>query len=391
MAYIPHEKMTVNWSDPTQQTNESFIITLPWVTMEVDVTPEDKNWITEAITHLYTDPLNENVQKFIKGLNEYPVSYIQPRKLNEFEEQIALGSLDPTIDYSTPLSLLSTFVAHDPVLQRDANSEWIWDHEKILNKARIEGTDLYDPLSFVTYAICYRLEWESTSWVGQDAFGTFLEALLQQDEKQFFQAMGWITKQAWYITSVFCSAMEPALSHFSPKGKEFLKHYLADEVGHHKFMEQVFRDLGLDKDDFPIEAGSKWLMTAYKRAATLSPLASTTMVNIFEVGYDTGQESTARLLSLSSKPQAARGFDLHHKINMDHRHCDIPIHLASYLAPQTRSHALLTLGLFELSSILFDRMEQRLVKNLGNHEIINMLGNKMEKVNDVYSTLDIRP
>lgn len=377
MVHIPYEKMTINWIEPTQSINDSFIVTLPWVTMEFDVTPHDKKWIYEAASYLHTKPLNRNVQKFLGQIKGYPVSYAKPRPLKYFEGLTSENSLGLDIDYSTPLSLLSTFGDCDQVLHSDVNPKWMWDQEKILEKARIEDTDLYDPLSFVTYAICYRLEWESTRWVGHDGFGIFLETLLNKDEVKFFQAIGWIAKQAWYITSAFCPAMNPALSHLPAAGKDLLSHYIAEEQGHYKFMENVFKELDFDKDLFPIEAGSIWQMTSFKQAAVSSPLAFTTMINIFEVGYDEGQEPTARLLSLSSRPRAARGFDLHHRVNMRHRHCDFPITLASYLAPQTRSHALLTLGLFELSLCLFDRMEQRLVRELGNDEMITFFRNKM--------------
>ena len=61
---------------------------------------------------------------------------------------------------------------------------------------------------------------------------------------------------------------------------------------------------------------------------------------------------------------AAHGYDLHYKINREHRHCDMPLSFVPSLAPQTRSHALLALGAFGLTSIFFERMEQRLANKL---------------------------
>jgi hypothetical protein len=208
------------------------------------------------------------------------------------------------------------------------------------------------------------LEWESEGWTGQGGFGKFLEALLKKDEALFFQAIGWITKQAWYITSNFCLAMEPALIQFS-NAKELLTHYIADEVGHHKFMERVFQDLDLDKDAFPVEAWPKWIMSSFKHAASLSPLTFTMMINIFEIAYSDAPDATSRAINLSSRPYAAHGYDLHYKINREHRHCDMPLAFARYLAPQKRSHVLLAIRLFELTLNILDGMEQKLAKKFG--------------------------
>src|SRR5258708_1617606 len=84
--------------------------------------------------------------------------------------------------------------------------------------------DLYDPVSFVSYLICYRLEWESVTWSGQDGFGQFLERLLKHDEAQFFQAIGWVSKQSWFVTTEACQGMEPALIHFE-KAHDLIHHY----------------------------------------------------------------------------------------------------------------------------------------------------------------------
>ncbi|MGC8483809.1 MAG: hypothetical protein ACP5OE_09230 [Thermodesulfobium sp.] len=246
-------------------------------------------------------------------------------------------------------------------LKESAISAWTWDREKILSKAQIPGTNLYDPMSFISYLICYRLEWESTTWSGQDGFGQFLERLLRHDENQFFQAIGWISKQSWYITKNFSQGLAPAHIHFN-KAHEKIHHFMCDEAGHYKFMEEVFRDLNLDKKSFPIGAGTKWILAAHERTAKISPLAFSAMINLFEAAYYEGQDPISRVIKMSSKPHAAQGYDLHYKINQEHRHCDMPIRLASYLAPQTYSHAILTLGLFELTLSLLDQMEKNLTK-----------------------------
>lgn len=358
MSYIPHEKLVVNWAPK----NDRFVLSLPWLSLEIDVEEKDRTWVQDATNHLHFQPSNQNVQKFISELKENPIFYIQPRSIEEFQGKSLQPCAPLKIDTSTPAALIETFgCAIGDELRKDIPSAWIWDWDKILSKARIPGTDLYDPVSFVSYLVCYRLEWESTTWSGQDRFGQFLKQLVQQDEEKFFQAMGWVVKQSWYITSEACQLMKPALIHFE-KARDLLHHYISDELGHHKFMEQVFRDLELKKEDFPVGDGTKWQLDAFSRTATLSPLAFSALVNLFEASFYDGEDPISQIMRLSSKPHAARGYDLHYKINEDNRHCDMPAQLAAYLAPQTYDHAALTLGLFELTVNFADCMEKDLVK-----------------------------
>ena len=363
MQYIPHENLKIDWVDQ----DTSFILSLPWLSMEIDVTAKDRAWIKDATEKLQSQPTHTNVQKFIHNLKDYPVFYLQPRRLQDFEGKDLQPCSDLMVDSSTPLSLLETFGCEIPgSLREDILKNWVWDQERILNKSRIEGTNLYDPLSFVTYLICYRLEWESTSWSGQDGLGKFLETLLKTNEEKFFQIIGWISKQSWYVTRESGHSMEPALTHFA-KAKKLISHHIADETGHYKFMEQVFNDIGLDKESFTVGAATQWQLAARKRAAVISPLAFSAMVNLFEAAYYEGQDPISRVLKQSSKPNSARGYDLHYKINQEYRHCDMPIHLAAYLSPQTQSHALLTLGLFQLILHFLDQMEKRLAMMLDVH------------------------
>jgi len=367
MLQIPYEKMAVNWIEPDLTNKESFTLSLPWLSMRIGVVPEDKSWIKDALAHLHANPSNENVQKFIHELKGYPIAYVQPRKWEKFEGKDLQKCPDLTVDLSTPASLVATFGCPiDPSIQEDIIPAWTWDQEKILEKARIEGTDLYDPMSFITYLICYRLEWESGGWLGQDRFGKFLQTLLEKDEKQFFQAIGGISRQAWQVLTEFCSSMEPAITHFV-KAKEAVASYIAEERGHHKFMEQVFRDLDLDKDAFPLAGGTRWLLDSYKHAATISPLAFSAMVALFEAAYYEEEEAITGAIKRSSRPHAGRGYELHRKVNEEYRHCDVPLHFASYLAPQTRSHALLTVGLFELTLNVLNKMEQKLARSFDIH------------------------
>jgi hypothetical protein len=359
MQYVPHERLSIQW----ESDNNSFTLFLPWVSLKLKVTEKDKGWVKEATEHIHSSSSHQSVQRFIKTLKDYPIFYIQPRSIEEFEGKDLQSCPEIDVDCSTPSKFVESFGCEiEDNLKKDILPAWTWDRDKILSKAHIPSSDFYDPMSFVTYLICYRLEWENMTWSGQDGFGKFMECLLKKDEDKFFQVIGWISRQSWYVTTESCQAMEPALTHFE-KGRDWINHFIHDEAGHYKFMEQVFEDIELNKEDFPVGDGTKWLLAAHKKTAMISPLAFSAMINLFEAAYYEGQDPISRVIKLSSKPHAARGFDLHYKINQEHRHCDMPVHLAACLAPQTYDHALLTLSLFELTLKFNDDMEQQLVKD----------------------------
>ena len=360
MIYLPHEQLSIQWS-PMQT---SFHLTLPWVTMEIDIDEKERLWIEEGIEKLHHQPECRSSQKFLSDLKEYPIFYLKPRSLKDFEGLDLQPCSMTSFDMTTPQRLIETLVLTLPQgLETDILPQWNWDWEKILSKAKIEGSDLYDPVSFVTYLICYRLEWESTTWSGQDGLGQLLNKFLQEDENKFFWAMGWISRQSWYVTTESGSAMAPALQRF-PKAKDLIDHFIKDEAGHYKFMEQVFDDLELKKEDFSVGPATVWLLACHARMAHVSLLAFSAMINLFEAAFYEGEDPLSRVIKKSSKPYAAKGYDLHYKINQEHRHCDMPIVLAKCLAPQTKEQLQLTLGIFELTLNFLDNMEKRLEKLL---------------------------
>lgn len=356
MLYLPHERLNVKWTTD----KKSFNLSLPWLTMDLSVNEAEKPWIKDATLNLHKTPLSETTQKFIKNLKDYPIFYYSPRSLKDFNEQNLQIPPLLSVNVSSPQKFIETVgISFEPTLKKDIPAQWVWDWDKILSKARIEGTELYDPMSFVSYLICYRLEWESTSWSGQDGLGQLLEKFLQEDENKFFKAIGWISRQSWYVTMESCECLRAALDYF-PKAKDLIQHFIMDEAGHYKFMEQVFNDLNLNKEDFQVGPATKWLLASHGRMAALSPLAFSAMINLFEAAYYEGEDPISRVVKRSSKPNAARGYDLHYKINQEHRHCDMPVVFAQRLAPQTKEHLQITLAIFELTLHFLDQMEKRL-------------------------------
>ena len=359
--HIPYEKMKINWN----QTKDSFELALPWVDISLDVEDKEKSWIEEATHNLHEKPELPSVQKFFETLKAYPLSYQRPRTLEAFEKQDLQPCPDTLakVDFSTPETFIKTIgVPFSPSLEQDAPPQWTWEMEKILDKAKIPGTDLYDPISLITYLICYRLDWESETWSGQDGMGQILEKIRLNDEVRFFKMVGWISRQSHYVTTQFHISVLPALKHFS-KARETLEHFINDEVGHFRFMDQTIADLGFKgAQEFSLGDATRWMLDVFEKLGKISPMAFSAMINVFEAAYYEGQDPLSRVIKRSSKPQAAKGYDMHYKINQDHRHCDMPVILGRYCAPQQKDHALLTVHLFEVTLNLLDIMEKRLDK-----------------------------
>jgi len=154
MLYLPHERLAVEW----MPNDTGFNLTLPWLSMEIGVAESEKSWIKDAIENLHESSLNENTQRFIKDLKDYPLFYLKPRSIDDFKDQDLQSGSSLNVDMTTPQRFIETVgIPFDPMLEKDVPQQWTWNWEKIIEKARINGTDLYDPLSFVSYLICYRL------------------------------------------------------------------------------------------------------------------------------------------------------------------------------------------------------------------------------------------
>lgn len=357
MQYLPHPKLSIVWS----AARDEFTLKLPWLTMGVDVDPNELPWIEDATQRLFETPDHPNVQKFLKHFSDYPVSYIKARTLDAMQgKDLAPCPQTLKFDLSTPQGLLQSIgIPAAAALGHNVPTQWSWNWSELRDVARIPGTSLYDPMTFISYLILYRLDWESTTWCGQDGLGKLLERYLAEDESKFFWLLGLISRQSWQVTMDSNKGLEPALDTV-PQAREAIEHFMMDEAGHYKFMEMVFEDIGLNREDFPLFPETRWLLDCHKLMASEAPLAFASMINIFEAAFYEGQDPISRVVLQSSKPHAARGYDLHYKINQEHRHCDMPLVIGQHLAPQTREQLELTMAIFELTLVALDSAEARM-------------------------------
>lgn len=124
MFYVSHEKLSINWTSK----GDSFMLSLPWLSMELDIAAEDKGWIQDATDHLHSSAPNLNVQKFITQLKDYPIFYIHPQNIEHFKGKNLQPCPELNVDSSTPSALLKTFgcpIADE--LKNESIPEWTWD------------------------------------------------------------------------------------------------------------------------------------------------------------------------------------------------------------------------------------------------------------------------
>lgn len=356
--YLPHQKILIEWVK-----ENTFSLRLPWTTLNIEVENKDKGWIEKAIHSLHGDPGHPLVQRFLDQLSFYPISYQKPRKgegfVAPFYEKFS-GALE-AMDFSSPLTFLHSLkIQLEPVLQKDLPLSWEWNEEEVLEKSKIAGTDLYDPISFISYLHLYRYEWEKSKWTGQNGLSQFLEKMVHENEERFFKLIGWISRQSHYVTKNFCKACDNAVKNFTVIAP-LLSEYLKEEIGHHKFMEQVISDLGFKSvDEFEVGEATRFLIKVPEILGNLSPLAFCAVINIFEVICYDEIDPISKIVKKSSKPYAAKGYNLHFKINMEHDHAGVPMRLAKLLPPQEKKHLLITMRIYELTLILLEKMEQKL-------------------------------
>ena len=166
IARVPYEGLSVEWINPSK-----FTITLPWISLEVDIEEEnDKEWIIEAVQSLTKGINSSNLQRFLGYFKDYPISYITPRnKLNDnFVPEVS--DVDNALDLKSPKSLVRSINTNVSQALIDLLPlKWDWSIEEVLNISRINNIDLYDPQTVITYLIGKRLVSESfTDYIRRD-------------------------------------------------------------------------------------------------------------------------------------------------------------------------------------------------------------------------------
>lgn len=108
---MPYEHLSAQWIPFTS----TLSLTLPWLSLEIEVEEDQKEWIMQATEKLGSDPAHPLTQKFLGNLKEYPVSYHKSRPIEEIPSQESLTFEEfPLFDLTTPHSLIKSI---NPSLQ----------------------------------------------------------------------------------------------------------------------------------------------------------------------------------------------------------------------------------------------------------------------------------
>lgn len=229
---------------------------------------------------------------------------------------------------------------------------WNWSAEKALKSTQIKNSDYYDPLSVVSYLIGKRLGTESITGQVRADLPPQLDDLRKKEESTFFHTMKILLRQTPYVTNHFEECSLPALKKFAA-AKKNIKEFMDEEHGHDRLMVASLKELGCDDvNTIPPLGTTVLVMELFKHASQTSPLAFTLMVGYFEGVTIAESDPLADVLQKSTKPQAAKGYALHHKINKDGDHSHVIFELAEFLPLLTKEEVMYGMRILELASIL---------------------------------------
>lgn len=359
MNYLPYESLIVNWLPEFTE----FQLLLPWIQISVEVDYDEREWLKVGIHNLHSHSLNPKTQKFLSFLKDYPISYIQPRSMNKFKENSFNQNMPTNIDLSSPIALINSLdIKTCPKLLSKILPMWSWNLKDILNKTRILGSNVHDPISLVTYLICKRLEVESYTDVLRKDFSRKLDQLRQDNEARFFNVIKIFLRHTHFVTSQLQDCCHPALQTFST-ARPIIQNFMDEELGHDKLMADSLRILGCtNPEDIAVFPSLITLMQLYKNTASLSPLAFTLMTGYFEGVSYTENDDIAIVLQRSSRPEASKGYAIHHDINKEGNHKDFIYELARQLLAVSKEETEIAIRILEV--VCYIGIEQDKIFNL---------------------------
>lgn len=345
ITYFPYPQVQIQWDSQ----EKGFTITLPWISIDVEVEAEEQPWIKQAIALLHTEPEHFMVQKFLSLLNEHPIAYYKPRSSIEFAPTMEPHSLLSTIPMATPQDLLH-WIDDRTVLGKEFQklTSWQWDMEEIAKITKIPGTSFHDPMSLITYLRGHSMAMDAEGGVYREQLAVLLDKLRCQNEPAFFAFMTTLIRQTHYITQNFQRYCPISLTTFQEATAE-IQEFIQEEKGHDKLMEVSLARLGcMDPEKITPLPETIYLMTIFKKTAELCPMAFTGLVGFFEGGEYGLSDPLADILRQSSKPEAALGYERHFEINTSSNHNQVIYSLASKLPSQTYDQLVFTTRILEV-------------------------------------------
>jgi hypothetical protein len=81
-ALIPYKGLSATW----QPEESAVLLELPWITCEVAIDDQNKGWVQQAVVDLKGNSKSPAAQKFLRQLEDYPISYTAPHSQTPLKE-----------------------------------------------------------------------------------------------------------------------------------------------------------------------------------------------------------------------------------------------------------------------------------------------------------------
>ncbi len=265
---VPYKGIKVEW-----QSDKDLYLYLPWVTIILETTEEDRVWVGQAIADFDDQPYSPEAQRFLENLSNYPISYLAPRKQADVKELgVVTFSLPPSFDLTTPRTFAHSMGAPS-ALVLECQLNWSWELHDILDACRMEEEGAYDPLSVISYLESKKLDMAREKQSSYRAFRRRLEDIKQENKDQFFKVIAWLVTQNYYKSLWFKECVTPALFSFE-NGRKTIEEFIAIEEDYTQNLKKFLEFLAPQEEgDNLISSEILFIMNALKWTAHACPLA----------------------------------------------------------------------------------------------------------------------
>jgi hypothetical protein len=298
----------------------------PWCSIELEIDDEHSDDGIAIQNDIDSKVYTERVSDCLELLADYPISVVKPRLLDFFIEQ----------KLSVPVCRkFSEEMARNEFAPKRKGVEIArWPLDEIYTFSLVEK-ELFDPASAHSKIIEHFLFADVTANLKIKLINS-LNGLLKTNENAFFEVIETILTQTFYLTSNCLDALNPA-TQWTPEYLEpfcsLIYKFQQQEAGHHHLIKDSILKIGkTDVDPSKTFPETEKLMGLLKYTALSSPLAFCCLLSIFEGQNFNETDPLASIIAASSKPQAARGLQVHHNINLREKHGKIG-ERASFMLP----------------------------------------------------------
>jgi hypothetical protein len=346
-------------------------VSSPWLSIDVDIDAERRAPMQSLIEHLERGQIDlgkgSEHQEFLQFFSGYPLLHVNPRKpvgvVASYEsaapELLAADGPRQFLHVINPFGDIDVESAFSYF-----PSAWGWDPAEILDASRIEGTELFDPMSVYTAIRSRRLDYQTTHAAQAHDLLARLTALKKNDEPAFFGALATLLAQQYYVTRECCSCLDPAIEQHTIIGDQ-IRAYKDEEIHHDRLILKSIRELSdRPTEEFFFAPEVRLEIEVIKYAAKTCALGFSALVSIMEGTVYPESDPVGDILRDSSKPGAHVGVEAHFQINRRGNHTAIPEQFVAELPPVTRQTVEIATRLSEVTICLDTGLARTMLQQL---------------------------